>query len=121
MSDPVLIYSSKLMGLPDLYILTDEKSGFFGWLMFKHPDGQLVSLADLKPHVGELQRFIPVSERPPEKSGDYLCKMMDARDGYDEEWLEVVHYKVSQAFKSTWNTCSFDEVMEWMPVPGSTK
>lgn len=52
MSESTLIYSSDMMGIPDLHIVTDQKMEFYGWLMFKHPDGQLVSLADLKPYIG---------------------------------------------------------------------
>jgi hypothetical protein len=33
---------------PDLAIDDDPKSKFYGWLFAKHPDGQWVSLADLK-------------------------------------------------------------------------
>ena len=47
----ISIYKSDFLGLPELFILTDKKSNFCGWLMFKHPDGQLVSLADLKPYT----------------------------------------------------------------------
>jgi len=61
MSESILIYSSKMMGIPDLHIITDKKSAFCGWLMFKHPDGQLASLADLKPHIAALEN----SSRPP--------------------------------------------------------
>lgn len=51
MSESIQIYKSSMPGINELHILTDKTSGFFGWLMFKHPDGQLVSLADLKPYI----------------------------------------------------------------------
>lgn len=34
---------------PDLSVDMDRQSRSFGWLMVKHPDGQWVTLADLKP------------------------------------------------------------------------
>lgn len=34
--------------VPDLGIQMSKDSGYFGWLMFKHPDGQWVTLAPLK-------------------------------------------------------------------------
>ena len=36
---------------PELAVQDDSSSRFFGWLMAKHPDGQWVSVADLKPLV----------------------------------------------------------------------
>mgnify|MGYP001577524619 CR=1 FL=1 len=34
---------------PDLAVEDDERSRHYGWLFAKHPDGQWVTLADLKP------------------------------------------------------------------------
>ena len=56
-------------------------------------------------------------ETLPEESGDYLCAMVDGRDDYDDEWFEVVEFKVSKAFTSRWMICNFDEVTCWMKIP----
>ena len=34
---------------PDLTVEDDERNQYYGWLFAKHPDGQWVTLADLKP------------------------------------------------------------------------
>jgi len=36
---------------PDLAIEEDQRSRYYGWLFAKHPDGQWVTLADLKPEM----------------------------------------------------------------------
>lgn len=40
---------------PKLAVDDDKASRTFGWLMVQHPDGQWVTLADLKPVAKELQ------------------------------------------------------------------
>lgn len=43
--------------IPTLGICVDpDYSSYQGWLVYKHPDGQWVTLADLKPVVQEMQR-----------------------------------------------------------------
>lgn len=39
---------------PALAVQTDRESPQFGWLFAKHPDGQWVTVADLKPLVPEI-------------------------------------------------------------------
>lgn len=34
--------------IPDLAVDVDKDSRYFGWLFFKHPDGQWVTVADIK-------------------------------------------------------------------------
>lgn len=34
---------------PDLAVCMDNSNPTFGWLLVRHPDGQWVTLADLKP------------------------------------------------------------------------
>ena len=43
--DIVTIYQGGYVA--DLGVVVNPKASFFGWLMFKHPDGQWVSLANL--------------------------------------------------------------------------
>jgi len=43
------IYTGRYV--PDLGIWQVPGHPMFGWLCYKHPDGQWVSLADLKPHI----------------------------------------------------------------------
>ena len=42
---------------PDLAVEDDPNSRYYGWLFAKHPDGQWVSLADMKP----VWRQVPTS------------------------------------------------------------
>lgn len=37
--------------VPDLAIATDPDMSHQGWLLYRHPDGQWVSLADLTKHI----------------------------------------------------------------------
>ncbi len=45
-----VIYSGRY--IPDLGIVLgpENYTGFIGWLVYKHPDGQWVTLVDLKEH-----------------------------------------------------------------------
>lgn len=60
---------------PNLAIEEDQRSQFYGWLFAKHPDGQWVTLADLKPKARPASEYhedygpvlwwhLPVSEPP---------------------------------------------------------
>lgn len=39
--------------IPDLAIDFNRESDFYGWLLYKHPDGQWVTLADLHKVIKE--------------------------------------------------------------------
>lgn len=53
----------------------------------------------------------------PAISGDYFCQLFDAREGYNDEWFEVVEFRVSKAFGNKWNTANFDAVIKWKKIP----
>jgi len=103
MSDPVLIYSSDMMGIPDLYLVTDKTMSHHGWLMFKHPDGQLVSLADLKPHIiafilsGNSSLYDPSQKiGTVEQAKAFLNVMADGDGAQEESAQEVLKIMVQQ-------------------------
>ena len=71
-------------------------------------------LTDLKARIAELearQRWIPVSERLPEKSGTYLV--------YYKTYLEMANFDL---ISTKWQICfagMITEISYWMPLPES--
>jgi hypothetical protein len=71
-----VIYDSEFFRLPNLGIA--QQGSFAGWLMVRHPDGQWVSLADLKPH------FPPPPPTDESKvSAEYAVRVAKLERDYD--------------------------------------
>lgn len=63
------------------------------------------------------QRWIPVSERLPDKRGFYLVTEKEYRVG-DKKHSGKFETKVSFVeFREKWNRASFFEITAWMPLP----
>lgn len=71
------------------------------------------SLSSVQPE----QRWIPVSERLPDKRGFYLVTEKEYRIG-DKKHSGKFKTKVSFVeFGEKWNRASFFEITAWMPLP----
>lgn len=46
-----VIYNSEMFGFPELGIQDDPVSPMYGWLFYHHPDGQWVSLANVRQEI----------------------------------------------------------------------
>ena len=69
------------------------------------------------PSVQPEQRWIPVTERLPEKRGFYLVTEKEYRVG-DKKHSGKFETKVSFVeFREKWNRASFFEITAWMPLP----
>lgn len=83
---------------PDLAIEEDQRDRFYGWLFAKHPDGQWVTLADLKPQARPRSEYhedfgpvlwwhLPIAEPP------FVGQPSDDRwpeeDGYYTHWSPI--------------------------------
>jgi len=69
------------------------------------------------PSVQPEQRWIPVSERLPDKRGFYLVTEKEYRVG-DKKHSGKFETKVSFVeFREKWNRASFFEITAWMPLP----
>lgn len=69
------------------------------------------------PSIQSEQRWIPVTERLPEKRGFYLVTEKEYRIG-DKNHLGKFKTKVNFVeFEKKWNRANFFEITAWMPLP----
>lgn len=76
--------------------------------------GMAIALERCKEELSKSQ-WISV-ETDPKESAEYLCEMADSREDCDDVWYEVVYFKITQAFGSSWNTVNFDMVTHWKEI-----
>lgn len=65
-----------------------------------------------------LQKWIPVSERLPDTSGDYLTRCHHYRNG---DWSEVVPFDVDKNYFADLDGYYYPFVTHWMPLPEPPK
>lgn len=64
------------------------------------------------------EQWVSADGRNPDKTDSYLVQLVDDREGYDEEWFEVLRFEKRQAFPSHWWTSNFDRVVRWKEIKG---
>ena len=75
------------------------------------------AIQELKDNGVFVARWIPVSERLPEDSGEYLVSIIDEYDG-NYEAVGVTWLKDYDTKESKWRVLGIDEtVIAWMPLP----
>lgn len=86
--------------------------------------------AEERGEIGRVPRWIPVTERPPEKAGDYLCVCNDGESG--EPYVAIIQYNdereafghevnVYDSYTLGFVDTDFEEwpVTYWMPIPAA--
>lgn len=94
--------------MQDLISRQDAINALIEWVTKLFDDRSVVDVINEVPSAQPEQRWIPVSERQPDKDGDYLVtfKMLFLRP------VEVCTFADGQ-----WNKFGYEKVLAWQPLP----